>query len=226
MARRLILSWSRCATPSWRPTSTWSIETSRATRHPRGPVALRGRGYRKPSSGLPRCTPELRTGCCLAGTSLALVEVHTSAEEALRGAHELGLTDVEADVLITLAGLDEAGGDRDAALDRLTPARDLARTGGHHGAQLRAEYNIGIMRYYAGDIAGALDQLPRAVALAERKGLTWSPYGVEARAVSVIALYVAGQWDASMEAAALAGARPPAWRSTGDRRFVRPRWSR
>ena len=77
----------------------------------------------------------------------------------------------------------------------LTSARDLARTGGHHGAQLRAEYNIGIMRYYAGDIAGALDQLPRAVALAERKGLTWSPYGVEARAVSVIALYVAGQWD-------------------------------
>ena len=50
--------------------------------------------------------------------SLALVEVRTSAEEALRGAHELGLTDVEADVLITLAGLDEAGGDRDAALDR------------------------------------------------------------------------------------------------------------
>ena len=52
--------------------------------------------------------------------SLALVEVRTSAEEALRGAHELALTDVEADVLITLAGLDEASGDRDAALDRLT----------------------------------------------------------------------------------------------------------
>ena len=141
--------------------------------------------------------------------SLALVEVRTSAEEALNGAHALGLADVEADVLITLAGLDEASGDRDAALDRLMSARDLARTGGHHGAQLRAEYNLGTMRYYAGDIAGALDQLPRAVALAERKGLTWSPYGVEARAVYVIALYVAGQWDASMEAAALAGARPP-----------------
>jgi DNA-binding CsgD family transcriptional regulator len=65
------------------------------------------------------------------------------------------------------------------------------------------------MRYYSGDVAQALDQLPRAVDLAERKGLTWSPYGVEARVVYVIALYVAGQWDASLEAAALAGARPP-----------------
>ena len=138
-----------------------------------------------------------------------LAAVRASAEEALRGAHELSLTDVESDVLVTLAHLDEAAGDGNAAVERLTNARDLARKGGHHGIRLRAEYNLGALRYYAGDVAGALEQLPEAIALADSRGLTWSAYGLEARFLQVIALYVAGEWEASEDAAKLAGRRPP-----------------
>ena len=40
-------------------------------------------------------------------------------------------------------------------------------------------------------------------------GLTFSPYGLELRVLQVIARYVAGDWDGSLEAAELAGDRTP-----------------
>ncbi len=73
----------------------------------------------------------------------ALAEVRASAEEALHGAHELSLNDVEADASITLASLDLAGGDRDGALERLASARDLARAGGHHGTRAAGRVQLG-----------------------------------------------------------------------------------
>ena len=139
----------------------------------------------------------------------SFAEVRASAAEALRGARALGLADVESDVLVTLAHLDETDGRREAAAERLEEARDLARAGGHHSHRLRVEYGLDSMRYYAGDVAGAVELLPDTVAFADAKGLTWSPYGLESRVLLVVALYVAGQWDASAEAAQLAGRRPP-----------------
>lgn len=132
-----------------------------------------------------------------------------SAEQALDGARRLGLTDVESDVLITLASLDEAAGDAGAAAERLVRARDLARAGGHHATELRAEYNLAGLRYYGGDVAGAIELLPAVVALADGHGLTWSAYGLEARVLQVIAEYVAGSWESSARASQLAGRRPP-----------------
>jgi len=143
------------------------------------------------------------------GTAEALAEVRAGAAEALRGAHELGLTDVESDVLVTLAHLDETAGRRGAAAEQLEAARDLARAGGHYSHRLRVEYGLASMRYYAGDVAGAVELLPATVGFADAKGLTWSPYGLESRVLLVVARYVAGQWDASVEAAQLAGRRPP-----------------
>jgi len=47
------------------------------------------------------------------------------------------------------------------------------------------------------------------VARATATGLTFSPYGLETRVLQVIALYMAGDWDASLEAAELVGAAAP-----------------
>ncbi len=128
------------------------------------------------------------------------------AGRAAAAARELGLVDVETDVLITQSLIDLHVLDSTA---KLTRALELARTGGHRIEEVRAAYYLASGPFYSGDIRLALARLPAAIAAADGHGLTWSPYALEARVLQVIAEYVTGDWDASVAASRLAGRRPP-----------------
>ncbi|HST65550.1 MAG TPA: LuxR C-terminal-related transcriptional regulator, partial [Mycobacteriales bacterium] len=130
------------------------------------------------------------------------------AEEALAGARTLGLAEAEADALATLALLAETEGDSELAQTRLAEARDRARAACDLTVEQRASYNLAASHYYAGEIGPALERIEAGVARAAATGLTFSAYGLETRVLQVIALYVAGDWDGSLEAAELAAAAP------------------
>jgi DNA-binding CsgD family transcriptional regulator len=91
----------------------------------------------------------------------------------------------------------------------LAAARDRAREAGDLSVELRAHYNLAASHYYAGDIATALANMDAGVARAAETGLTFSPYGLEIRVLQVIARYVTGDWDGSLEAAELVGDGAP-----------------
>ncbi|MFL6128027.1 MAG: AAA family ATPase [Mycobacteriales bacterium] len=131
------------------------------------------------------------------------------AEEALAGARELDLADAEADALASLALVAESAGDTEKAQARLAEARDRAAAAGDLAVELRATYNLASSHYYAGELAVALQVLDAGVDRAASTGLTFSPYGLELRVLQVIARYVAGDWEGSLEAAELAGDRTP-----------------
>src|SRR5829696_8492376 len=131
------------------------------------------------------------------------------AEEALAGARALDLPDAEADALASLALVAEIEGDSVLAQARLAEARDRAAAAGDLAVELRATYNLGASHYYAGDVPTALGVIDAGVARAAATGLTFSAYGLELRVLQVIARYVAGDWDGSLEAAELAADRVP-----------------
>lgn len=136
-------------------------------------------------------------------------EARVAAERALTGARELGADDVQADALTTLAVLDERASDPEAAAVRLADAHARAVASGDVAVELRAVYNLGVAGYEAGDNAGALCRFAEGVRRADAVGLGWSDYAFEMRVLTVIAHYVAGDWDASLRAADVAGERPP-----------------
>ena len=74
---------------------------------------------------------------------------------------------------------------------------------------MRAIYNLAASYYYAGDVTAALANMDAGVARATATGLTFSAYGLEIRVLQVIARYVTGDWDGSLEAAELAGDAAP-----------------
>lgn len=103
----------------------------------------------------------------------------------------------------------ESEGDAAAAQARLAEARDRAAAAGDLPVELRATYNLAGSHYYAGDVPTALRVLDAGVERAAETGLTFSAYGLEMRVLQVIARYVAGDWEGSLEAAELAGDRTP-----------------
>ncbi|HEV7655393.1 MAG TPA: AAA family ATPase [Mycobacteriales bacterium] len=131
------------------------------------------------------------------------------AEEALAGARTLGLTEAEADALASLALVAESAGDSAESQARLVEARDRAREAGDLSVEMRVHYNLGASHYYAGDVGTALRNIDAAVSRASATGLTFSAYGLETRVLQVIARYVIGDWDGSLEAAELAGDAAP-----------------
>lgn len=164
---------------------------------PRSETAVRAAAaYARASAGIAHDTGET-------GDIDRVREIAARAEEAAR---ELGLIDVETDVLITESILDMRTGDSESKLVR---ARDLAAAGGHAVEELQAAYFLASGAFYEGDVAESLVRLPSAIAVADTHGLTWSTYALEARVLQVIAQYIVGDWDGSLNAAQLAGYRPP-----------------
>jgi DNA-binding CsgD family transcriptional regulator len=136
-------------------------------------------------------------------------EAKSWAEEALAGARTLGLVEAEADALASLALVAESEGDSALSQARLAEARDRAAAACDLSVEQRAIYNLAASHYYAGEVATALEITDAGLARATATGLTFSAYGLETRVLQVIARYVAGDWDASMEAAELAGDGAP-----------------
>jgi DNA-binding CsgD family transcriptional regulator len=124
-------------------------------------------------------------------------EVREAAEAALVAARAAGLTDVQADALVTLGSLAEGAGEREVARERFVQAHEVAVAGGHHATELRAAYNLATHSFYAGDLPVAAREIEAAVERAGSLGLRWSPYGYALRGLQAVVRYTVGDFAGS-----------------------------
>ncbi|MFE9452857.1 AAA family ATPase [Streptomyces sp. NPDC006739] len=125
------------------------------------------------------------------------------ARQALRVAEELGAADAQADLLISLAGLEGGGRRAPEGRERLRRARELARSAGHAPVELRALFNLAVGCFESGDPRECLHWLTEGLDRARRAGLLSSTYPLEMRYLQLLVLYTLGRWDeCAREAAA------------------------
>jgi DNA-binding CsgD family transcriptional regulator/tetratricopeptide (TPR) repeat protein len=127
-------------------------------------------------------------------------EVREAAGRALEAALAAGLTDVQADALVTLGTLAESTGDTVLALERFRRARDLAVESGHLLVEMRAAFNVAAQSFYAADLETAAKDVDAAVARADEVGLGWSPYGYSVRGLQAVIRYTRGDLAGSSAA--------------------------
>jgi DNA-binding CsgD family transcriptional regulator len=160
-----------------------------------------------------RPTPPSAWSAATAARALVSLNREDEAREfawrARAEAAEIGSAGAEADALVTLAVIDDYRGVADSVPELLGRARDLAQEAGDLPTEMRVSYNLAADRYDAGDVGGALRLVDAAVERSVATGVSWSPYGLELRALQVVARFVSGDWDGSAAAARLAGRRPP-----------------
>ncbi|MET8452266.1 AAA family ATPase [Streptomyces sp. NPDC005209] len=123
------------------------------------------------------------------GTALRL------ARQALGVARELRVTDAEADLLVSLTGLEGAGRGSREGRERLRQARELARGAGNAPVEMRALFNLAVGCFESGDLQDCLPWLDEGLERARRAGLLSSPYPREMRYLQLLALYTLGRWD-------------------------------
>lgn len=119
-------------------------------------------------------------------------EAATAARLAQEAAVRAGLTDVQADALVTQGVLAEAAGDRQQAIALFRQARDLAVAHGHLPQELRASYNVAAHSFYAADLEAAEEAAEAAVRRAVEIGLAWSPYGYSVHGLLAVIRYTRG----------------------------------
>lgn len=123
------------------------------------------------------------------------------ARQALDRAEELGVTDAQADLLISLAVV-EGGGRRSVeGRERLRRARELARDAGNAPVEMRALFNLAIGTFEAGHLDDCLPWITEGLDRARRAGLLSSPYPTEMRYLHLLVLYTLGRWDECVRAA-------------------------
>ncbi|MFN2539023.1 MAG: AAA family ATPase [Mycobacteriales bacterium] len=115
-----------------------------------------------------------------------------AAQIAYDAAVEAGLTDVQADALVTQGVLAEGSGDRPRAIALFRQARDLAVASGHLAQELRASYNVAANSFYAADLEAAEEAALAAVRRAVEIGLAWSPYGYSVQGLLAVVRYTRG----------------------------------
>ncbi|MBN0043824.1 AAA family ATPase [Streptomyces actuosus] len=130
------------------------------------------------------------------------------ARQALRAAQELGVFDAEADLLISLTGLQGGSRRTPEGRERLREARELARRAGNAPVEMRGLFQIAIGCFESGDLPECLPWLAEGLERARRAGLLSSPYPLEMRYLRLLVLYTLGRWDecagtAEADAAAL-----------------------
>ncbi|TXS73815.1 helix-turn-helix transcriptional regulator [Streptomyces sp. me109] len=138
-------------------------------------------------------------------------DAHRVARQALRTAEELRLPDAQADLIISLVGLDGGNRRTPRGRERLRRARDLAREAGNVSVEMRALFNLAIGCYESGTLDECLTWLSEGLERADRSGLLSSPYALELRYLQSLILYTLGRWDECARAAASDAERlPPA----------------
>jgi DNA-binding CsgD family transcriptional regulator/tetratricopeptide (TPR) repeat protein len=136
-----------------------------------------------------------------------------AARTAYDAAVEAGLTDVQADALVTQGVLAEASGDRPKAIALFRQARDLAVAHGHLPQELRASYNVAAHSFYAADLEAAEEAAEAAVRRAVEIGLAWSPYGYSVHGLLAVVRYTRGDLAGSTAVIAAARGDDPARQS-------------
>src|SRR5690606_23372550 len=109
--------------------------------------------------------------------------------------------DAQADLLISLVGLDGRHRHSPEGRELLTRARELARTAGHAPVELRALFNLAMGCYESGDLDACLSWVTEGLALARGAGLLSSPYPLGMRHLRLTGRDVLGRWDACLRAA-------------------------
>ncbi|MFF9814816.1 AAA family ATPase [Streptomyces sp. NPDC014006] len=141
------------------------------------------------------------------GASQAALHV---ARRALSAAEQLGVADAQADLLISLVGL-EGGARRTAeGRERLVRARELARRAGNAPVEMRALFHLAVGCFEAGAFAESVPWAAEGLERARDAGLLSSPYPLEMRYLQQLVLYTLGRWDECLRAAAEARAVPAA----------------
>ena len=126
-----------------------------------------------------------------------MAEGDAAAEEALAAAEVLGLDGAWSDTAVSQA---RARGDSDPVVKRrrMEEALTRARRSGDADVEMRVLYNRATVAFEAGQIEEALDWTRRGTARARELGMEWAFYSAELRHLQVTALYLAGEWDASL----------------------------
>ncbi|MFI2205703.1 AAA family ATPase [Streptomyces sp. NPDC020192] len=124
------------------------------------------------------------------------------ARQALPVAEHLGVTGAQADLLISVVGLEGAGRGTREGRERLHRARELARAAGDAPVEMRALFNLALGAFESGDPEACLSLLGEGLDRARRAGLLSSMYPLGLRYLRLLALYTLGRWDACLAAAA------------------------
>ncbi|MFD5515979.1 ATP-binding protein [Streptomyces sp. NPDC127066] len=124
------------------------------------------------------------------------------ARQALATAEQLRLADAQADLTISLVGLEADNRRTPKGRERLRRARELAHGAGNFPVEMRALFNLAIGAYESGDLEECLTWLGDGVGRARRAGLLPSPYALELLYLQSLVLYTLGRWDACARAAA------------------------
>ncbi|MFR0354807.1 helix-turn-helix transcriptional regulator [Streptomyces sediminimaris] len=132
------------------------------------------------------------------------------ARQALRVAERLRVTDAQADLLISLAILENGSRRGVRGQERLKEARELARRAGNAPVEMRALFNLAVGCFEAGDLEGCLPWVTEGLDRARRAGLQSSPYPLEMRYLRLLVLYTLGRWDECARAAAEEAVLPAA----------------
>ncbi|MFF3616310.1 AAA family ATPase [Streptomyces sp. NPDC002580] len=123
------------------------------------------------------------------------------ARQALETAESLRLADAQADLMISLVGMEPHNRRTAVGRDRLRDARELARTAGNLPVEMRALFNLAIGCYESGDLDDCLTWIGDGLDRARRAGLLSSPYALELRYLQSLLLYTLGRWDECARAA-------------------------
>ena len=131
-----------------------------------------------------------------------LDEADAAADEALAAADVLGFHGAWADIAVTRVRA-RPGPDPAAERARLDEALDRARRSGDVEVEMRVLFNLATVTFEAGRIEEALEWTRHGTRRARELGVEWSYYPAELRHLHVTALYMAGDWDASLAEADL-----------------------
>ncbi|WP_037676749.1 helix-turn-helix transcriptional regulator [Streptomyces griseus] len=124
------------------------------------------------------------------------------ARQALGAAEELGLTDAQADLMVSLALLEGGGRQSAGGRERLREARELARRSGNAQVEGRALFNLAIGSFEAGALEECVPWVTEGLDRARRAGLLSSLYPLEMRYLRLLVLYALGRWDECLGAVA------------------------
>jgi DNA-binding CsgD family transcriptional regulator/tetratricopeptide (TPR) repeat protein len=131
-----------------------------------------------------------------------LEEAEAAADEALAAADALGLDAAWSDIAVTQVRA-HPGSDPASVRARLDEALTRARRSGDVDVEMRVLFNQATVAFEAGRIEESLTWTRRGTRRAADLGMDWSYYPAELRHLQVTALYMAGEWDASLAEADL-----------------------
>ncbi|RBY75238.1 LuxR family transcriptional regulator [Geodermatophilus sp. TF02-6] len=127
-------------------------------------------------------------------------EGDAAADEALAAADTLGLDSAWADTAVSLVRM-RGSGDRAVVRARLEEALVRARRSRDTDVEMRVLFNLAVVPQDAGDVAEALTWIDAGLERARELGVEWAFYPAELRHLGVVARYVTGNWEGSLQLA-------------------------